>query len=117
MNACMARKGFLTLSDCGSMAVTMCSNCGRAMCPAHLAPQSGFTMCLDCAATNLPQDQTNGYDDVWARRYRNDYYSSTGYTPAGSGTPYYDSSDTGAFNDRQRDADEDDVDRGGFGAS
>lgn len=122
---CAARKGFLTLSDCGNPAMTTCSNCGRPMCTAHLSMQSGFTMCLDCAATagttdpNQQQQTTNQpdeYDDVWAHRYRDSYYSSTGYRPV-YGTTYYDSHDSRSFADRQRDWGEDEVDRGGFGAS
>ena len=125
MSTCMARRGFLTLSDCGNTAVTACSNCGRMMCPTHLSPTSGFTMCLDCAATTTPaatnpQGQEE-YDDVWAHRYRNNYYSSTHYTPYYMGSrhdSYYDSQDVRSFDDRdQRLLDDDDRDAGSFGQS
>jgi hypothetical protein len=128
MSTCMARKGFLTLSDCGEPAVTACSNCGRPMCTVHLAPQSGFSQCLDCAATapQSTEEQQKGegeYDDVWAHRYRTDYYSSSGYRPFYSGTrttdPYYDRQDVRAFDDDVNDdgPDEDDAETGGFGDS
>lgn len=116
---CEARKGFLTLSGCENPAATACSNCGRSMCTAHLAPQTGFSMCYDCAATNQ-NVQEEEYDDVWSHRYRNDYYSSTGYTPVYSsyrGSSYYDRQDANSFDDTVRDNAEDDVDRGGFGES
>jgi hypothetical protein len=77
---CEARKGFLTLSGCENPVASACSNCGRSMCTAHLAPQTGFSMCYDCAAQDQ-NVQEGEYDDVWSHRYRNDYYSTTGYTP------------------------------------
>jgi hypothetical protein len=118
MNTCEARKGFLTLSNCENPGVTACSNCGRMMCPAHLAPQTGFTMCLDCAATNANVQETGEYDDVWAHRYRDDYYSSTGYTPVyGHSRSSFDRYDSQSFDDQDRDLGEDEVDRGGFDAS
>jgi len=115
MNQCAARKGFLTLSDCGEPATTACSNCGRPMCSAHLSAQSGFTMCLDCAASDQSV-QEGEYDGVWRNRYRDTYYTSSGYIPMHRST-YYDDQDTRSFDGRPRDADEDDVDRAGFGDS
>jgi hypothetical protein len=113
---CEARKGFLTLSDCENPAARACANCGRSLCPTHLAPPD-FSMCLDCAANNpqsQPDDPQNEgeYDDVWAHRYRSSYYTSTGYSPN-----HYDRQDMGSFNDRQGDDVEDETERGGFGAS
>jgi hypothetical protein len=110
---CEGRKGFLTLANCENPATTACSNCGRMMCTMHLAPQSGFTMCLDCAATN-PQYQREGeYDDTWAAGYRRSYYDDTGYQPV-SGFSRYDRS---SFHTRTRNDSEDETDRGGFDAS
>ena len=118
MSTCEAQKGFLTLSGCENPAVTACSNCGRSMCPTHLAPQSGFTTCLDCAATTTT-DQEGEYDEVWSHRYRHSYYASTGYTPMdrSRSDDYYDSQDAQSFTERERDASEDEVERGGFGES
>ncbi|HEV7243242.1 MAG TPA: hypothetical protein VGQ36_28715 [Thermoanaerobaculia bacterium] len=116
---CEARKGFLTLSGCENPVASACSNCGRSMCTAHLAPQTGFSMCFDCAATNQ-NVQEQEYDDVWSRRYRNDYYTTTGYVPLYSsyhGSRYYDRQDAQSFDDTVRDHPDDDVDRGGFGES
>lgn len=114
---CAARKGFLTLSDCGEPAATMCANCGRPMCAKHLSPTSGFTNCYDCTATTAPQEEgqqgQGQYDDAWAHRYRDDYYRTSGYTPM----TYYDSHDRTSFDSRQDDFGEDEVERGGFGAS
>jgi len=114
---CEARKGFLTLSDCQNPPVTQCSNCARSMCSAHLAPQSGFTMCFDCAAAN-PNMQEGENDELWAHRYRDEYRTSTSYMPMyASGHHYYDSQDSRSFDERERDAREDETDRGGFGES
>ena len=111
MNTCEAQKGFLTLSRCENPAVTACSNCGRSMCSTHLAPQSGFSMCFDCAA-NSPEVQEEEYDDVWSNRYRRTYYTSRGYTPR-----EWDRQDAHSFDERQRDAAEDEAERRGFGES
>ena len=122
---CEARKGFLTLSACDNPAATACANCGRSLCPSHLAPP-GFNTCLDCAATqgqNNQQTEGEGqyegeYDDVWAHGYRSRYYSSTGYTPGTSSRDsYYDSQDTRSFDEQQSDDLADDTESGGFGES
>lgn len=114
---CEGRNGFLTLSDCPNPPVRACDFCARQMCTAHLAPQSGFTKCLDCAVNDpsLTADETE-HDSLWASRYRNSYYSSTGYQPV-YGRTYFDAGDSRSFHDRQRDWGEDETDRGGFGAS
>lgn len=126
MGTCMARRGFLTLSDCGNPATTMCSTCSRPMCATHLAPSSGFTQCLDCAATNPREEQTEGeeqYDDEWAHRYHNDYYSSTSYRPFYSGShhddSYYSSQDVRSFDEdaNGRELVDDESETGGFEAS
>jgi hypothetical protein len=126
MGTCMARRGFLTLSDCGNPATTMCGTCSRPMCPMHLSPSSGFSTCLDCAATN-PREESEEteeqYDDEWAHRYRDDYYSSTSYRPFYSGTrtddSYYSSQDVRSFDEsaNERDFGDDESDTGGFEAS
>ncbi|HYI08297.1 MAG TPA: hypothetical protein VEK57_04430 [Thermoanaerobaculia bacterium] len=117
MSSCEARKGFLTLSGCDNPAVTVCSQCQRSMCPAHLAPQTGFSMCFDCAATSS-NVQEEEYDDVWSHRYRNSYYATTGYMPMDrSHDSSFDRQDALSFDERQRDAAEDEVERGGFGES
>jgi hypothetical protein len=125
MGSCMARKGFLTLSDCGNPAMTACSNCSRPMCTLHLSPTSGFSQCLDCAAAGPVQENAEGeqYDDVWAHRYRNEYYSSSSYRPFYVGShyddSYYNSQDVRAFDDSANDRDfaDDDTETGGFEAS
>lgn len=116
---CQAAKGFLTQSDCGGPAATMCANCHRPMCTVHLSPQSGFTMCLDCAATQQPEQQPNEqteYDDTWAHGYRNTYYSSTGYRPY-YGSSSYDRNDAQSFDSRSNDTFGDETERDGFDAS
>lgn len=128
MSTCVSRKGFLTLTDCGSPASRDCSQCSRSMCSAHLAPQSGFTMCFDCAATQQPQEESGPgkkteapYDDLWAHRYRNSYYAATGFVPlayAGSRMhSYYDSGDSGSFDEQYAGDDEGLGGGGGFGDS
>ena len=114
---CEARKGFLTLSGCENPATTACANCGRMMCTVHLAPQSGFTMCYDCAATNpqYAQQQEGEYDDTWAAGYRSSYYNDTGYSPVyGSGFNRHDRS---SFTSRTRNVSEDESEHGGFDES
>jgi hypothetical protein len=115
---CEARKGFLTLSSCENPAATSCANCARSLCPMHLAPPD-FTMCLDCAATQRPAEQTeeggDEYDEVWSHRYRSSYYDDTGYR-SGSST-YYDSQDVRSFDEREGDGFGDETERGGFGES
>jgi hypothetical protein len=122
---CEARKGFLTLSSCENPAARACANCGRSLCPTHLAP-TDFSMCLDCAATTSQQQQQGAndprsegdYDDVWAHRYRSNYYSTTGYSPTHSSrSSYYDNQDTSSFRDRNSEDLEDDTAQGGFGES
>jgi hypothetical protein len=110
---CEGRKGFLTLANCENPGVTACANCARMMCPVHLAPQSGFTTCLDCAATN-PQMQREGeYDETWAAGYRRSYYDDTGYEPV-YGFSHHDRS---SFTSRTRNVSEDETEGGGFDAS
>lgn len=113
---CEARKGFLTLSNCENPAARACANCGRSLCPTHLAPPD-FSMCLDCAAAaprTLEEKTQNErvYDDVWAHRYRSSYYTSTGFTPG-----FYDRNDTSSFDAREDGDLDDDTLRGGFGES
>ena len=118
MSTCQARKGFLTLSGCENPAVTVCSQCARSMCPTHLAPQTGFAMCFDCAARDSSV-QEGEYDDVWSHRYRSSYSATTGYTPMDSSSHggHYDRQDASSFDERQRDASEDEVERSGFAES
>jgi hypothetical protein len=118
MSTCAARKGFLTLTACENPAVRACSQCGQSMCAAHLTPQSGFSTCFDCAASSLSVADGE-YGDVWAHRYRSRYYSSTGYTPMAwsSRDDDYDQQDARSFDERERDAAEDEAERGGFGDS
>ena len=112
MTTCQARRGFLTLSNCENPAITACSGCGRSMCSMHLTPQSGFTMCFDCAVAN-PNVQQGEYDDLWAHRYRDSYRSSTPMYRS----HYYDSQDRRSFDQHARDAREEQNDRSGFGDS
>jgi len=129
MATCAARRGFLTLHDCGSPAATNCSSCHRPICSEHLSPRSGFTQCLDCFARGASQDPAGpqptaegDYDADWSAGYRRSYYGTTHYRPIYSGysTAYYDdydvrSFDAGAAND-PADTD-DDSSSTGFGAS
>ncbi len=110
---CEGRKGFLTLANCENPGATACANCARMMCPAHLAPQSGFTTCLDCAATNPEMNREGEYDETWAAGYRRSYYADTGYTPV-HGFSHHDRS---SFTTRTRYASEDETEGDGFDAS
>ncbi|HEX9983753.1 MAG TPA: hypothetical protein VGF69_10855 [Thermoanaerobaculia bacterium] len=129
---CMARRGFLTLSDCGNPASTVCATCARPMCPEHLSPSSGFANCLDCgarateeenqdrdAAETMPED----VDNEWAYGFRHRYYS-TGYRPIYAGSHndhYYDNYDSrsfdGSVNEQSFDESDEGEGGGGFGES
>lgn len=117
MSLCVARKGFLTLTDCGKTASRTCANCGKNMCAEHLAAQTGFSQCLDCAAANA-EVKEGDYDPLWAHRYRNTYYTTTGFLPVYGAAAYFDQRDARSFStSAEVDFAEDDVDRGGFGDS
>jgi hypothetical protein len=109
MEHCRAKRGFFSLRDCGEMAVKQCALCGRPVCSMHLSPQSGFTNCLDCAGRQAenaalgqqqpPPDQPLD-DPGWTYRYRDRYYSRSGYAPVYTGShydSYYDRYDTRSF--------------------
>jgi hypothetical protein len=84
MNNCMARRGFLSLSNCDAPASRPCSACGRMMCPDHLSPASGFAQCLECAngRETGPLDESAKINDSdSAYRYRESYYADRGYSP------------------------------------
>jgi hypothetical protein len=116
MEHCRAKRGFFSLRDCGEMAVKQCALCGRPVCSMHLSPQSGFTNCLDCEGrqserqalqpTQQQQQQQQASPDQpltdpgWSYRYRNGYYSRSGYAPIYTGShydSYYDRYDTRSF--------------------
>src|SRR6058998_2344200 len=100
MERCRAKRGFFSLRDCGEMSVKQCAGCGRPMCSQHLSPQSGFTRCLDCegravekeaiAKKDSPPPSKPLDDPTWSYRYRDRYYSRSGYAPIYTGY-YYDS--------------------------
>ena len=116
MSTCAARKGFLTMSDCGNSAARACANCGRDMCSAHLAAQTGFSTCLDCAAAR--SDVVAGEaDPLWAHRYRSSYYAATGFLPVYGASMMFDQHDRASFAGTHADTFDDEVDRGGFGDS
>ena len=117
MQTCRARRGFFSLRDCGDPAVKQCALCARPMCSPHLSPQSGFTRCLDCEGRAVEKDvlatpETKKdaapprsvsdplTDPAWTNRYRDRYYSRTGYAPfyaGGYNDSYYDRYDTRSF--------------------
>src|SRR5258706_5429683 len=114
MEHCRAKRGFFSLRDCGEMAVKQCALCGRPVCSMHLSSRSGFTNCLDCEGRQsenqvlqpkqqqqqqVPPDQPLS-DPGWSYRYRNGYYSRSGYAPIYAGhyyDSYYDRYDTRSF--------------------
>ena len=124
MQTCRARRGFFSLRDCGERAAKQCALCARPMCSPHLSPQSGFTRCLDCEGRAVekdvlatpgkkpatPAEKLNASppepadapltDPAWSHRYRDRYYSRSGYEPFYFGTvsdSYYDNYDTRSF--------------------
>jgi hypothetical protein len=123
MSGCECKTGFFALRDCGEPVVGRCGECQRAMCARHAAPDSGFTMCLDCQSRSQQNVNENHerYDDQWAHSYRHRYYT-LGYTPLYTGhrsTTYYDQYDTRSFDQTQAGAADlhDDDSSAGFGDS
>lgn len=113
MSTCTAQSGFLTMSGCDNTATTVCASCGSPRCPIHLSPRSGFTQCLECANREpQPEQEEADYDEDWSYRYRDSYYSSSGYRPHSS----YDETDSAAFVDGERMGD-DERDDASFGDS
>lgn len=113
---CAGKRGFLTLRGCDGPVVRTCSSCSQPFCSAHLAAQTGYLMCLDCASQDLSVPRRD-YDDTWAHSYRRSYYQSTGYRPVYDSTDRFDRYDSQSFDDRRRDQLEDEREGTGFGAS
>ena len=117
MQTCRARRGFFSLRDCGEASVKQCALCARPMCSPLLSPRSGFTRCLDCEGRAVEKDvlaapgkkknapPPRSVDEpltnpAWAHRYREGYYSRSGYVPFYTGAyydSYYDRYDTRSF--------------------
>lgn len=70
---CMVTVGFYVLERCGRPAQGACPQCGRGVCPVHLArgPQ-GVPVCQACAA-EADQRAPAATDADWAARYRRRY--------------------------------------------
>ena len=118
---CQCKTGFFALRDCGEPVVGQCTECQRAMCARHSAPDSGLTKCLDCQGRSQQGVANDDYDDQWAHGYRHRYYAA-GYTPIYTGHrshTYYDQYDTRSFDQTQAGAGDlrDDDSSAGFGDS
>jgi len=94
--SCMARTGFLTLRDCGNPEARTCVNCARPMCEQHLSARSGFTQCLECAAT-AGAENLDPSDPEYAYGYRRGFYSQYGYAPFYFGDRQFDEYDVRSF--------------------
>jgi hypothetical protein len=105
MDTCAARRGFLTMRDCGEAANQLCNTCQRPMCTEHLSSASGYQQCLDCFTKGDQAKTTENVDEsdpTWARRYQRDYYASSGYHAiyyGRSNDDYYDDLDVRSFDD------------------
>lgn len=107
MGLCACKRGFFALRDCKELANKDCEECRRPVCTHHLSAQSGFSVCVECAArqresTDRTQDPDldETYDNDWSYSYRHDYYSHDNYHPiywGSSHDPYYDSYDMRSF--------------------
>jgi hypothetical protein len=123
MDTCVARRGFLTLRDCGQPSGQLCITCQRPMCTEHLSSASGFQECLDCFARSEQSKDIDATDTAYAYRYRNDYYASSHYAPVYFGSysdSYYDDLDVRSFDDNVNAGaldDDDGGERAGFGDS
>lgn len=120
---CAARRGFLTLRDCGQSAHQQCITCSRPMCSEHLSSASGYQECLDCFTKGEQSKTVTDDDPAWAYRYRRDYYDSSSYHAIYLGSShdsYYDDLDVRSFDDDMNggriDAD-DGAEAAGFGDS
>lgn len=124
MTTCQARRGFLTLRDCGNPSTSTCNTCMRPMCSEHMSSRSGYQTCLECTASGAQPDdkktsEATENDSEWAYGYRRNYYSTYGYMPFYIGHHHYDDYDVRSFDDdvNAGAVDADDVERGGFGDS
>lgn len=116
---CMARRGFLTLRDCGNPEERLCASCSRPMCHEHLAARSDYTQCLECAAF-ATKSELDPSDPEWPYAYRRGYYHDYGYAPFYFGSTQYGDYDVRSFDrgaNQRAVADRDDEGKANFGDS
>ncbi len=83
LDLCACKRGFFTLRNCASGAVTSCTTCSRRICEDHMAPGG---ICVECAAKR-DEDASDDPERIdlaptrSAARYRRHWYSSSGYEP------------------------------------
>lgn len=88
MTKCAQRNGFLTLFLCGGQAVTACFKCGKMICQEHLLPSPAGTLCPDCAAVGLSEDEASrrGLDSSYQRNTYSGDHDTTTYGPGDYGS-------------------------------
>lgn len=99
MAKCRIKRGFFLLRDCGLDATRQCRTCERRACNEHGVATGAAWTCTDCHARQL-ESEPEARDLAWASRLRDQYYSSTGYSPiyiAHQYDSYYDGYDVRAF--------------------
>ncbi len=109
MSSCTVRRGFLTLRECGELAVAVCIGCGRPMCVEHLVGDGAGPLCVECSASQSSSDDSSadsdcGTSDTWSYGYREDYYRETGYRPPSSDGASDGFSTGGTFDDLDKEA-------------
>lgn len=97
---CHAKRGLLSLRECGKLALSSCQTCGTGLCEDHRILSGYGVFCPDCAAQD---ERFEDVDDERLERVR--YRRDTGYYAIGG---YYTFSDTdyGAFEPQAEEGDE-----------
>jgi hypothetical protein len=87
---CHAKRGLLSLRECGKHALSACASCGTGLCEDHQILTGEGVFCPDCAVRD---ERFNNLDDerLERARYRRDsgYYEGAyyyGFTDADYGT-------------------------------
>lgn len=97
---CQAKRGLLSLHECGRPAFSSCQGCGIGLCEAHQIPTEYGVFCPDCAARD---DRFNDLEDdrLATARYRNDDYDFAWSYQLG-----FSDTDFGTFDVQAREGDE-----------
>ncbi len=97
---CHAKKGLLSLRECGKHALSSCQTCGIGLCEDHQVLSADGVFCPDCA---VQDDRFRDVDDERLERVR--YRREAGYYDSGM---YYTFTDTdyGAFEAQEDEGEE-----------
>ncbi|MHC1741873.1 MAG: hypothetical protein AB9873_02435 [Syntrophobacteraceae bacterium] len=97
---CHAKRGLLSLRECGKHALSSCQTCGTGLCEDHQILSGYGVFCPDCA---VQDDRFQDTDDERLERAR--YRRESGYYDSGMYYTFADS-DYGAFEAQAEEGDE-----------